>query len=87
MRFEKFLITFLGFLLGVLITLVLTSINIEQMKDEQEILQQENVQLKIEAEQSKEAQHQAEQDFLQSESLLIEQMKINKEILTSYQAK
>lgn len=36
MRFEKFLITFLGFLLGVLITLVLTSINIEQMRDDKD---------------------------------------------------
>ena len=87
MKFEKFLIAFLSFLLGVLITLVFTSIDIEKTKDKQELLQQENARLKIEVEQSKENQHQAEQDFLQSESLLIEQMKINKEILTSYQAK
>ena len=82
MKFVQISIVALGFLFGVIITLVLTSIDIEQMKEEQEILQQENIQLKIEAESSKEAQHQAEQDYLQSESLLIEQMKINKEIIT-----
>jgi len=82
MKFVQISIVALGFLFGVIITLVLTSIDIEQMKEEQEILHQENIQLKIEAESSKEAQHQAEQDYLQSESLLIEQMKINKEIIT-----
>jgi len=35
MKFQQILIVALGFLFGVIITLVLTSIDIEQMKEEQ----------------------------------------------------